>query len=114
MSADEWANPGAMKARAGRRGVAIATLIGIATSGCTTLHVETGSGPAGARVEEQRSDWLFAVAAERVEDVRDRCPHGVLRIVETTTAPDALVTAATLGLLWRRTIRYECRGARDT
>jgi hypothetical protein len=114
MSADESANSGAMKSRARRRGVAIAALIGTAASGCTTLHVETGSGPAGPIVEEHRSDWLFAIAAEHVEDVRGRCPNGVVRIVETTTAPDALVTVATLGLLWRRTIRYECRDARDT
>ena len=91
----------------------IAALIGIATSGCTTLVVETGTGAAGPRVEETRSDWIFTIAAERTEDVRTRCPHGVLRIIETTTAPDALVSVATLGLLWRRTVRYECRGAAD-
>lgn len=113
MSADESANSGAMQGFRGRRVAALAALIAVAASGCTTLHVETGAGPAGPRIEEQRSDWLFLIASERVVDVRERCPHGVLRIVETTTAPDALITAATLGLLWRRTVRYECRAPRD-
>jgi len=95
--------------RVRRQRLAGAVLIGALAAGCTTVQFTIGSGPPGPIVEEKRSDAVFTIATERVENVSERCPNGALRITESTTPLDAAATLLTLGLWWPRTIVYECR-----
>jgi hypothetical protein len=82
----------------------------VATGGCHTMRFQiTDTEPDGPPLVEERIHRFWGLGTPRSIDVRVRCPHGAVAVVEETSFGNAMTGFFTVGFLVPKTMTFYCR-----
>ena len=87
----------------------IAVLAVMALPACHTMRFELANEPSARIIVERKSYYLWGLAPTKTVDVRQRCPHGAVAVMEETTFVDGLLSLPTLGIWEPRSSTFYCR-----